>query len=88
MKKSLGKKLHTFFEKKVCQKTLVGCAANSGVAPGIFTGCAANSGVGRCVYTGCAANSGAGAAQKQVIPCAEVLAGKEMPKIKGSRGLR
>ncbi len=74
MKKSLGKKLHTFFEKKVCQKTLVGCAANSGVAPGIFTGCAAN--------------SGAGAAQKQIIPCAEVLAEKEMPEIKGSRGLR
>ncbi|NBI78919.1 hypothetical protein D3Z39_08560 [Anaerotruncus colihominis] len=28
--KKLGKKLHTFFEKKVCQKTLAGCAANSG----------------------------------------------------------
>ncbi|EDS10815.1 hypothetical protein ANACOL_02369 [Anaerotruncus colihominis DSM 17241] len=26
MKKSLGKKLLTFFEKKVSQKTLVGCA--------------------------------------------------------------
>ncbi|NBI80180.1 hypothetical protein D3Z39_15190 [Anaerotruncus colihominis] len=30
LKKGLGEKLHTFFEKKVCQKTLVGCAANSG----------------------------------------------------------
>ncbi|MCR2026818.1 hypothetical protein NSA36_14885 [Anaerotruncus colihominis] len=30
LKKSLSKKLHTFFEKKVCQKTLVGCATNSG----------------------------------------------------------
>ncbi|MCR2027005.1 hypothetical protein NSA36_15840 [Anaerotruncus colihominis] len=28
MKKGLGEKLHTFFEKKVCQKTLAGCAAN------------------------------------------------------------
>ncbi|MCR2025136.1 hypothetical protein NSA36_06210 [Anaerotruncus colihominis] len=44
LKKGLSEKLHTFFEKKVCQKTLVGCAANSGAAPGIYTGCAANSG--------------------------------------------
>ncbi|MCR2026833.1 hypothetical protein NSA36_14960 [Anaerotruncus colihominis] len=30
LKKGLGKKLSGFFEKKPRQKTLVGCAANSG----------------------------------------------------------
>ncbi len=30
LKKGPGEKLHAFFEKKVCQKTLAGCAANSG----------------------------------------------------------
>ncbi|MCR2025219.1 hypothetical protein NSA36_06625 [Anaerotruncus colihominis] len=44
MKKSLGKKLSGFFEKKPRQKTLVGCAANSGAGSGTFTGRAANSG--------------------------------------------
>ncbi|WP_290879789.1 hypothetical protein [Anaerotruncus sp.] len=40
LKKSLSKKLSGFFEKKPQQKTLVGCAANSGAGPDIFTGCA------------------------------------------------
>ncbi|WP_162609220.1 hypothetical protein [Anaerotruncus colihominis] len=48
------------FEKRPRRKTLVGCAANSGVGSDIYTGCAANSGAGSDIYTGCAANSGAG----------------------------
>ncbi|MCR2026175.1 hypothetical protein [Anaerotruncus sp.] len=46
LKKGLGEKLSGFFEKKPRQKTLVGCAANSGAGSSIFTGCAANSGFG------------------------------------------
>ncbi|WP_303900708.1 hypothetical protein, partial [Anaerotruncus colihominis] len=46
LKKGLSEKLPTFFEKKVGQKTLVGCAANSGAGSGIYAGCAANSGAG------------------------------------------
>ncbi|MCR2026864.1 hypothetical protein [Anaerotruncus colihominis] len=46
LKKGLSEKLPTFFEKKVGQKTLVGCAANSGAGSGIYAGCAANSGLG------------------------------------------
>jgi hypothetical protein len=47
--KKLGKKLSGFFEKKPRQKTLVGCAANSGAGSGTFTGCAANGGGGLTV---------------------------------------
>ncbi|NBI80133.1 hypothetical protein D3Z39_14935 [Anaerotruncus colihominis] len=79
--KKLGKKLHTFFEKKVCQKTLAGCAANRGAGAAFIQAAPRTEGQAlhlyrlrreqrgrRCIYTGCAANRGAGAAFIQAVP--------------------
>ena len=44
----------TFFEKRVSQKTLIGCAANSRT--------------GFSIYAGCTANNRAGSAKKQTAP--------------------
>ncbi|WP_290883202.1 hypothetical protein [Anaerotruncus sp.] len=65
MKKGLSEKLPTFFEKKVGQKTLVGCAANSGLGASQLKVFARLSGLfekrpQRKTLVGCAANSGAG----------------------------
>ena len=61
MPKNFSRLRSSLFEKRLRRKTLVGCAANSGADPGIFTGCAANSGADPGIFTGCAANIGAGA---------------------------
>ncbi|EDS09729.1 hypothetical protein ANACOL_03874 [Anaerotruncus colihominis DSM 17241] len=56
--------LSGFFEKKVCQKTLAGCAPAflKKSSAKNFSRLRREQWVWCCVYTGCAANSGAGAA--------------------------
>ena len=86
----------TFFEKKVSQKTLIGCAANSGAGGAriqavprivgrvvrVYRLCREQRG-GRCAKTGCAASSGTAPALKRVT--LQTVKTKTASRINGTR---